>query len=187
MVFIYLTCFFRNMVSQSLIVDKSKHCNRLVLRNTSLFDEDIYHISLKIKPPNTSTFQNISIDSEWCSKIVTSDNLDIRCSSGSTIDCIGELPDGIYEIEYTLNENTSLYYHLRTCHLWNLYLEKSCSILSLKCNSSSDNLKKLKTLWELRNTILDAEILAEDCNNINEVILLYNYVEDKLTSNECMC
>ena len=171
----------------SLIIDKPKECNKIVLRDSTIYGdmEDVFNISLKIKAPGEEEWYNILVEPGWCSTIISSEQLGLDCIE----DCEGTLPDGIYEINYILNEENSLYYHMRVCSLWNKYLDKLCELINSKCETSQQKYKySLEKMWRIRNLIEDAVILVEDCLDIKKGTELYNDILSQLNKeNDCLC
>lgn len=171
------------MISPSLIIDKAKECDRLVLRNATVYDGTQTSTSLEIKAPNHCCFVSIPLPVDWCFKVLLYEDLGIDCIQNT--ECNPDLQDGIYEIKYKVDTFEASYYHLRVCKLWNKYLVKVCELFNNKCGNSFKS--KLETLYSIRNLILDAIIMAEDCLKPVNALEMYKEAESKLDGNDYMC
>lgn len=152
----------------SLNIPFQKECDRITIFDNSVLDDPYSHsYTLEVKPP-LGDFVNISLSQNWCSSTLTALDLEMNCE--------GNLPDRVYEIKYKVDSEEVLYYHFRVCKLWNKYVKKLCD---LDCD-------KVEELYEIRNIILDAVIMAEDCHKPEKALEMYEYAEKKL-DNDCMC
>lgn len=88
------------------------------------------------------------------------------------------LPDGVYEIKYSINPNDKLfveYIYFNTFKLHSLYIEKVCKFLSKKCDMTTKEKKDhVEWLWEISNNLDLIKIAAEECHEIEIAENIYN-------------
>lgn len=163
-----------------LIINPSISCEGILIQNAVTYPEDFDFESLSVKAPGSEEFESISIDpGNWCSALINKDNLSIACST-----CDSPLPDGLYEIKYTLNQEEYLFYYFNTCNIWNEYQRKVCAFFEERCNKQKE---LLNNLHEIRDTILDLKVIAENCENVDRSFEMYDFAKSKLSSDDCMC
>jgi hypothetical protein len=87
------------------------------------------------------------------------------------------LPDGAYEIRYSINPNDQLYVdyiYFNTYKIYKLYIEQVCKFLSTKCDMSlKQKQKRIEDLWEISYNISLAKIAAEDCHDLENAQMIY--------------
>lgn len=107
-----------------------------------------------------------------------------------SVNCLGELPDGNYEIRYSINPNDKLfveYNYYNVAKLNSLYIKQLCNYFNNMCNmSKKEQTAETDRLFEIRQLIEYAKHSAEDCGDVNQADDLYNSAKDKLNKrNEC--
>lgn len=108
----------------------------------------------------------------------------------NTVNCLGELPDGNYEIRYSINPNDKLfveYNYYNTAQLYRDYIKQLCTFFNNMCNMSKKEQEEEKDrLFEIRQLIDYAKSSAEDCNDVDTADSFYNSAKDKLKKrNDC--
>jgi hypothetical protein len=172
------------MHNLSLIFPESTSCDKLTVQDGSCYNENfpVENIILEIKPPNECCFISFPLTEGWCSKTFNCEDFGICCSPCSP------LPDGNYEIKYSVDPNLTLmveYNYFRICQLWSQYIKKVCELRLSKCDFSKREYKKeLEKLYDIRNMILDSKILAEDCLHVTEAYDLYEQAKTLLNESE---
>lgn len=172
------------MHNLSLIFPDTTSCDKLTIQDGSCYNENfpVENIILEIKPPNECCFTSFSLTEGWCSKTINCEDLNICCSHCSP------LPDGNYEIKYSVDPNLTLiveFNYFRICQLWNSYIQKVCELRLSKCDfTHKEYKKKLDKLYDIRNMILDSKILAEDCLKVEEAYELYEQAKTLLNESE---
>lgn len=159
-----------------IIVNQNKNCKTLVVQDASLYDNitPVENIILEIKPPGQTCFTSFTLLAGWCAK--TFNCLDFNLC------CIGEeisvLPDGIWEIKYSIDPNITTMIegsHMRVCQLMSTYIKTIGLFLSNKCNYNKKEIESIeKELLEIKNLIDNSIFAAEDLLDNSSAIELYN-------------
>lgn len=151
----------------------------MLIQDASLYRDDIVK-TLKIKSP-VGIISEISLNNGWCSKVINIDQLNVGCSQN-----LCDIPDGVYELNLTSYPDTADFYHLRICKLWRSYLNEVCKLYDSKCEISNKKFNKRKEeLWQIRNIILDAKIIVEECLDKEGGLELYEYAKSLLNVSSC--
>ena len=98
-----------------------------------------------------------------------------------------QLPDGNYDIKYSINPNDKLfveYNYYSTCQLQEDYINAA---LNLYKSENPLSFKSIDKLFEISNLIEHAKLAAEDTNNIYIANDLYNQAKTKLKELENGC
>lgn len=161
---------------------KATNCRFLTIQDASIYNSEfpITNIILEVKPPTKNCFYNFDLVSGWCSKTLDCVHLDLCCEG----DCVTVLPDGLYEIKYSLDPNLQTmveYSHFRVCQLWNNYVKALAIYFSKKCGyKKSEQKQKEQELADIRFLIEGAVYEAEDYDNLDMAYTLYDEANEKL-------
>ena len=175
------------MHTLSITYANNTACKALTLQDASIYDAiaPLQNSILEIKPPGKSCFTAFNLLTGWCSKTFACIDFDLCCIS----DDITVLPDGIYEIKYSVDPNLSTMIeldHFRVCNLYKNYLYAICELRSNKCSYSHKAYKlKTKSLYDIKNMIADAVILVEECLDKESGIALYEEAKLLLNAKGC--
>ena len=175
------------MHNLSLIFPATSSCDKLTVQDGSCYDINfpVTNTILEIKPPGAECFIIFNLPFGWCSKTINCQDLEVCCKPNGC----SPLPDGNYEIKYSVDPNLATmveYNHFRVCILWTSYINSVCELRGKKCDYSKSEYKaRLDDLYNIRNMILDAVILAEECLNVDGATELYNEAKKLLTDGHC--
>lgn len=168
----------------SLNIPKASDCSLLSIYDASYYDVNfpISNTILEIKPPGSCCFIPFDLDQGWCSKTLNCLDLSL-CCDGNTCSL---LPDGNYEIKYSIDPNEFSmveFNYFRVCQLWSNYTSEVCKYQDIKCNLSKSEKEEFKNrLYNIRNMINDSVILSEECLNVAAAYELYNEAKNLLTN-----
>lgn len=158
------------------------NCRFLTIQDASIYNSEfpVNNIILEIKPPLKNCYFSTTLLSGWCSKTLDCLFFDLCCEG----DCITVLPDGLYEIKYSIEPNIQTmveFSHFRVCQLWNNYIKALCIYFSKKCDySKSEKKAKEQELEDIRFLIEASVYEAEDCSNTDMAYILYEEANQKL-------
>lgn len=179
--------FLFNMHSLSVTYLSSNCCKNLTFRDDSIYDADIPVLNtiLEIKPPGQCCFISFDLLLGWCSKTFSCEDLNVCCIENS----LSIIPDGNYEIKYSINPNIYTlvsYNHFRVCQLQKSLAHAICFLRERKCDYSKSEWKiEINKLYYIRNMILDAVVLAEECLDIDNAYFLYEEAKNLLNDKGC--
>lgn len=116
------------------------------------------------------------------------------CSLGiQTSNCgvtVGELPDGIYRVRYSVSPNDQVYVEyafLRTTAFMTKYYQTLCNLDVMGCEPSQqvkDGLDKLQTI----KMFLDAAVAeVEYCHDLEKGMQIFNYAKAQLDKISLSC
>jgi hypothetical protein len=159
-----------------LIIPHNKNCKTLVVQDASIYDSNfpVTNIILEIKPPGQSCFIPFTLLAGWCSKTFNCVDFNLCCIG----DDVSVLPDGIWEIKYSIDPNVSTMIeanHMRVCQLMSTYIKTIGVFLSNKCNYNKKEIESIeKELLNIKNLIDNSIFAAEDLLDNSSAIELYN-------------
>lgn len=164
-------------------------CNSLSIQDNSIYDINIplQNIILEIKPPTKTCFYIFNLQPGWCSKTFTCTDFDLCCGSDET----SLLPDGIYEIKYSVDPNLSTmieFNHFKVCNLFSAYLSSLCVYFSQRTNYNKTEKENIESNFsEVKRLINFAIYSAEECLDTIQAIFFYNEASSKLKqiNNDC--
>lgn len=171
----------------SLSYASNNTCETLTIQDATYYDPNIAVVNqiLEIKSPGTSCFTPFTLSQGWCSKTFNCVDLDLCCDNP----CMSVLPDGIYEIKYSLDPNLNTMIeveHFRVCNLYKKYLTAICELRSNKCSYRHKEYKEMvKDLYEVKHLIADAVIMVEECLDKEVGMELYEEAKKLLEPNGC--
>lgn len=163
------------MNSLNLHFPKTK-CNILSIQNLTEYDDSETHISsIDIRTPASSITKYFNLEKGWCNINFLCGDFDICCKGESC------LPDGNYDITYTVNEDRINVNHFRVCSLMKNYVKALCIYFKNKCSYNKKDLERIKReLQEIHTLIQQAVWAAEDCLDVKTAVSLYNEAASKL-------
>jgi hypothetical protein len=155
---------------------QNKNCKTLVIQDASIYDIlfPVTNTILEIKPPGQSCFIPFNLLTGWCSKTFNCIDFNLCCLS----DEISVLPDGIWEIKYSVDPNVATMVegnYMRVCQLMSTYIKTIGVFLSNKCNYNKHEILCIeKDLLEIKNLIDNSVFAAEDLLDNTSAIELYD-------------
>lgn len=108
-------------------------------------------------------------------RIITAEDLNILGASDETM---GDLPDGVYKIKYSIAPNADVYveyYHLRTTKILNLYYSELCKVHLDFCEPTPAVNSLLSHLRLIKSYIDSAKAMVETCHSPNLGMDMLNY------------
>lgn len=180
-----------------LYIPETFDVKTLRIEDNSVYDEgyEVANQIVEIKPPGKDCyipFYVTDVDCPWRFSIYTCLSLQI-CKAGCS-DTMAALPDGIYEIKYSIDPNLSTmveFLHFRTTRITKRLAEVTCAFFGKKCDYKKSQYKELlDKLIEIEFTIKAAKWKAEECLESIEAIELYKHAEELLKEFEnggCKC
>lgn len=168
------------MHNLGLIFPPASSCDKLTVQDGSCYEEGIpvTNTILEIKPPGGCCFIPFSLEEGWCSKTLTCEDFGICCGHCSP------LPDGNYEIKYSIDPNLQFmveYNYFRVCRLLSAYFKSLCIYFTMRCDlSKREKELKDKEYNDILGLIRFAQYSAEDCLDVEQAILFYNEASEKL-------
>lgn len=143
----------------------TNNCSTLKIEDNSTYDtlQPITNTILEVKPPGKTCYIPFDLAVGWCSKVLNCSDLQSCC--GSPADSI--LPDGIYDIKYSLDPNLKMIVemqHLRVCQLNKSYIAAICELQNNKYKILKKDYKlEIDRLYYIRGMIQDAISMVEEC------------------------
>lgn len=165
-----------------IIVIPNKNCKTFVVQDASIYDINfpITNTILEIKPPGQACFITFNLLAGWCSKTFNCVNFNLCCIS----DEITVLPDGVYELKYSVDPNVETMIegsHMRICQLTSEYTKVLGLFLSNRHNYNKREIIEIeKELLHIK-TLLESSVFAvEDFFDNTSGIELYNEASSRL-------
>ena len=172
------------MTELYLDIQKNNSCKSISIRDASIYNPDlpITCTQLQVKVPgftNVHTFTPLP----HFTQLANMSNLGIY-----KIGSLPKIPDGNYEIRYSINPNDQIfveYNYFSTCQLFEEYVE-AC-LKAYKIEGILKN-KTIDKLFEVSNLMEHAKIAAEECGDANQAAILYKQAQRKLKelNHECV-
>jgi hypothetical protein len=169
-----------------LSIEAPSISNSKVLRifDTSIWDEELAITSRKLDiiPPGYKYSTQFNVSSGF-DRLFNSSTLNIS-------DAMTDLPDGIYIIRLTVNDDTWVEYnHLRQTCLLKKYMKARCALRLAPCDSLDiDLVAKARELDQIRWYYEAAVAQVEWCNAPSQGLELHNYAAkllDKFSLEKC--
>ena len=158
-----------------LRVDYNSSCKNLVIADHSYYLDIVEFPKIQILLPGSDNWFTFDFEQSKYNKF---NSFDFNLSPEDSLVC---LPDGLYEIKYSIcphDENLYKYYHLRQCQAWSewkdLLISSFDSCFDI-CEESEKTLNKIEYLLK------GAEAYNENCDN--ETALLLHQKALKLLKN----
>jgi hypothetical protein len=108
---------------------------------------------------------------------------DLHLQTSGCNDSAKGLPDGVYNIRYSVSPNDKVfveYKYLRVTELLNQWYTYLCQLEMGVCDPSADVKESLKELRLIKSFIDAAKAKVEYCHDAASGIALYNYAKDRL-------
>ena len=177
------------MISELLLnFDYSSSCKSFIIKDASIYNATLPITcgQLRVKTPGFTcehTFETLP-------------NFEIKVNLGNLgIQNVNDqgflkaLPEGNYEIRYSINPNDKLYVeynYYNTCQLHNDYIKALCKFFNNKCDmNKKEQQNEIDKLFEISNLIDYAKIAAEECGDVKMADKLYNEAKEKLNNHGC--
>ena len=177
------------MISELLLnFDYTPSCKSFTIKDASIYNTvlPVTCGQLTVKTPGFTCEHTFEVLPEFEIKINLG-NLGIQNVNDPT--CLKVLPEGNYEIKYSINPNDKLYVeynYYNTCQLHNEYIKAICKFLNNKCDmTKKEQQLEIDRLFEISNLIDYAKVAAEECGDIKMADKLYNEAKDKLKIHGC--
>lgn len=161
-------------------ISRNSKCRFLTIKDESLYDVNstVSNTILEINPPGKSCFYTFNLLTGWCSKTLSCEDFDLCCVG----DCKTVLPDGNYEIKYSVTPNLSTMIevnHFRVCQIMNSYIKLILNFFHTKCDlSASERKLKQQKLLEIKELIDNSIYMAEEGLDVDSAYELYNEAKD---------
>lgn len=140
------------------------NCKTLKIEDNSVYDttNKVKNAILEVKAPGLTSFVPFYFPNEkWKSITLNCSSLKICC--GKKISTLSVLPDGIYNIKYSIDPNLSTmveYSHMRVCQIMSNYIKLLGLFLSNKIAFTRKEIESIeKEFIEIKDTI-DASVYA---------------------------
>lgn len=140
------------------------NCKTLRIEDNSVYDltQPIKNPILEIKSPGLTSFVPFYFPNEkWKYIVLNCSSLKVCC--GRKASTLSVLPDGIYEIKYSVSPNLTCmveFNHMRVCQIMSNYIKILGLFLSSKCSMTNKEAEQIeKELIEIKDTI-DASVYA---------------------------
>lgn len=98
------------------------------------------------------------------------------------------LPDGIYQIRYSVAPNEYVYVqynHLRITQAINRYKQLLCNLDLGACEPKTQTQRKLRKLLDVKGYLEAAKAKVEFCEDIDAGMVLYNYALSLMAEMDC--
>jgi len=174
--------FFFCMHKLDIIPLQNKNCKTLVIQDASIYDIlfPVTNTILEIKPPGQSCFIPFNLLTGWCSKTFNCVDFNLCCLS----DEISVLPDGIWEIKYSVDPNVATMIegsYMRVCQLRAQFIKTIGVFLSNKHNYNKKEIEQIEKEFMEINSLIEYSIFsAEDLLDSTSAIELYNEASTRL-------
>jgi len=165
-------------------------CKTLRLADNSnyLASVTVTNALLEITPPGASCPVVFEVEKDF-SKTVNSASLNI--SPTQSYNDLVPLPDGPYEIKYSINPNLKVYVEytlFRNCRLVDKYAGAICSLFNDRSKISHKEFdRRRKDLIWIKEVIDASKYIAEECGDIDAAMALYNEASILLLKTKTQC
>lgn len=175
----------------------AKHVLQLDIINTNnlnvfkLTDSSIYADGLDIKCP-TLHITVPGFTTPVAIDVTPGFNLTLTaCDLGlSVANCTLNIPDGVYNIRYSVSPNDQVwveYDFLRTSDLLQRWKNQICNLDFGLCNPDADTRKTLAELRLIKDMIDAAKVKVEDCHSTKEGVDLFHFANKRLSNYQSCC
>lgn len=173
------------MISELLLnIETNKSGKSFLIKDMSVYNPmlPVTCSQLTIKVPGFTYTKTFELLPEF-ELLVNMGNLGLQNVNDSSN--LHTLPDGAYEIRYSINPNDKLfveYVYFNVNKLYKLYIEKVTHFLAKKCDMTIKQKEDMiELLWTISNNIELAKISAEDCQDLEGAQTIYNNTLNLLT------
>jgi len=162
-------------------------CKLFTVKDVSLYNENLPVTCglLEIKAPGFTYVVNTEVERDFEQK-VTMSFLQLQ-SQGAKYN--NPLPDGNYEIKYSINPNEVLfveYNYYSTCNLYNNYISQLCDYFNKSCElTQAEQEKEMERLFEISTLLDNVKISAQECNDVPTADRLYEKAKQLLEKHGC--
>ena len=180
-----------------LYIPETYNVNTLTVQDNSIYDEgyEVANQIVEIKPPGKDCYIPFYVTNNDCPwKISVYDCILLQLCKQGCSSIAAALPDGIYEIKYSIDPNLSTmveFSHLRVTRILKRLAQVSCAFFGMKCDYKKSKYKELlDKLIEIEFTINAAKWKVEECLEPEEGIALYKRADELLKEFEnegCSC
>ena len=179
------------MISELLLnFDYNNSCKSFTIKDSSVYNTvlPITCGQLTVKTPGFTCSHTFEVLPNFEIK-VNLGNLGLQ--NVNDPEALKVLPEGNYEIRYSINPNDKLfveYNYYNVCSLHNTYIKAVCKFFNNKCDmTKKEQQAEIDRLFEISNLIDYAKISAEECGDVKMADSLYEEAKDKLNSkaNDC--
>lgn len=160
------------------------NCKSLRIQDNSIYENgvDVKNPVLEIKAPGLTSYIPFYFpDKNWKSITLNCSTLK-SCPRGST----SLLPDGIYDIKYSVDPNLSCmvqFSHMRVCQIMSNYIKLVGLFLSNKCSMTNEQIKDMEKELIYIKDIIDASVYSvEELLDNTLGLELYNEAIEKLNT-----
>lgn len=180
------------MTSLNLHIPETFNTKTLRIEDNSIYDPTPpLNTILEIRPPSASQYVIFYLSANWKSE--TFDCEKLRLCYANCTGVQANLPDGIYDIRYSVDPNISTmveYNHFRTTAIMKRYTKMVCSFFNKRSDyKKSEYIALMDRLIEIDFIIKAAKYKAEECLEKEEALALYDQASTLLKDfeNEPCC
>lgn len=170
------------MTSLSLHIPETFDLKTIKIDDNSIYKNTPINTILEIRAPGSSVYIIFYLDAGW--KNTTLNCVDLKLCSANCVGTTANLPDGIYDIRYSVDPNLSTlveFQHFRITSLLKRYTSTVCSFFNKKADYKKSQYKDLMDmLIEINFTIYAAKYKAEECLEKQEALELYEKASELL-------
>jgi hypothetical protein len=166
----------------SLEILDVKNIGIFKITDTSVYSDsiDIDCENLQITVPGFTTPVSLDVVSGF-DLVLTACDFKIQTSDCGSV--VKDLPDGVYNIRYSVSPNDKVYVeykHLRVTSLLDQWYRQLCQLEMAACEPKEDVKKDLKELRLIKSFIDAAKAKVEYCHDVDAGMDLYNFAKKKL-------
>jgi len=179
------------MISELLLnFDYNNSCKSFTIKDSSIYNTVIPVTcgQLTVKTPGFNCPHTFEVTPNFDIK-VNLGNLGLQ--NVNDPEALKVLPEGNYEIRYSINPNDRLfveYNYYNVCSLYNDYIKAVCKFFNNKCDmTKKEQQAEIDRLFEISNLIEYAKISAEECGDVKMADSLYEEAKQKLNSKGYGC
>jgi hypothetical protein len=166
----------------SLEVPDTNNCSVFRIIDTSLYS-DLLKITcgnLQITSPGFNESVSIEVLPHF-NLVLNACTLGLQSSGCGSIS--ETLPDGIYNVTYTVSPSNEVYVeykYLRMCNVLNKYFNELCKIELAACEPEADVKEQLAELRLIKSFLDAAKVKVEYCESPEEGMDLFVYAQERL-------
>ncbi len=172
------------MISDLILdITPTSSCKSFLIKDISIYNEvlPVTCGTLSVLAPGYCTPHYYDVKQGF-TKQVNMSNLGLQIVANN--DCLSELPDGVFNIRYSINPNDTLfveYNYFNNCKITKTYMEAICSFLNNKCDlNKKEQKEQLDLLFEISQLIELSKAAAESCDDVDTAMELYKEAKDNL-------
>lgn len=176
----------------SLEVNPTADCTKIRVQDTSVYNPLITVSCPQLIITVPGFFDPVHIETVIAPNFniaLTAFNLKLQANQSN----LGELPDGVYNIHYSINPNEKIfviYNHLRDCKTRAKYYDKLCALDLEGCVNELEEQEKKKNYEKLKEIdfyLTAAKAYVEECEAVERGMELFKYANKLLAKLNLKC